>query len=149
MRSRRSAILLSIAPLLVLPALPAVAQKAPPGSHFVENWDLDSDGQVTLDEVTERRGDVFYTFDSNEDGVLDAEEYAMFDDARANDMADQKGHGAGAMVRAETGMHLDFNDIDGDGTVSQQEFLTKATDWFDMMDRDGDAVITTKDFGRG
>lgn len=44
-----------------------------PGEHFVENWDLDGDGIVTLAEAQERRGDVFTTFDADEDGKLSAE----------------------------------------------------------------------------
>ena len=130
-------------------AFPVAAQNGQPGAHFVENWDLDEDGQVTLAEVTERRGDVFLTFDADENGVLDAEEYALFDEARANDMEGQQGHGHGAMKNAETGMHLAFNDSDGDGLVTREEFLNHASGWMELMDRDGDGVITTTDFGRG
>lgn len=139
----------TLAVLLSALALPAVAQQGQPGAHFIENWDLDENGQVTLDEVTERRGDVFAAFDSDESGALDAEEYAVFDEARANDMAGQDGHGQGAMIRAEQGMHMDFNDRDGDGLVTRDEFLGAAPDWFGMMDRNGDQVVTTADFGRG
>lgn len=63
----------------------AFAEETGPGSHFVTNWDLDSNGSVSIEEATERRGDIFTTFDANEDGKLDAEEYATFDAARAAD----------------------------------------------------------------
>ncbi len=144
MPKRLTAILLTC---LALPAiaLPAFAQ---PGAHFVENWDLDEDGQVTLAEAIERRGDIFFSFDADENGTIDAEEYKMFDEARAADMEGQGGHGNGPMKNAEAGMHLAYNDVDGDGAVSREEFLGRAPDWFADMDRDGDGVITVADFGR-
>ena len=66
---------------LIFP-MAAFAGDGQPGSHFIENWDLDANGIVTLAELTEKRGDVFYTFDSDDDGILTAEEYSYFDDAR-------------------------------------------------------------------
>ncbi len=139
----------ALAAALSLAALPGFAQQGQPGAHFVENWDLNEDGQVTLAEAAERRGDVFVTFDANEDGFLDAEEYVLFDEARANDMEGQGDHGRGAMKRAADGMLLERNDIDGDGKVSRDEFLTQAEAWIVSMDSNGDGVVTTADFGRG
>ncbi|MCA0042577.1 hypothetical protein LA304_03635 [Celeribacter sp. ASW11-22] len=55
------------------------------GEDFMMNWDLNEDGQVTQDEVQERRGDLFYMFDADEDGRLNDEEYATFDETRALD----------------------------------------------------------------
>lgn len=137
---------------LALLAAPAFAQQGVPGQHFVENWDLDGDGQVTVAEAKERRADVFMSFDANEDGFLDAEEYVVFDEARANDMANeggQQGHGQGAMMNAANGMMLQNNDDDGDGKVSAAEFVANAEGWILHMDRNGDGVVTTDDFGRG
>ncbi len=42
-----------------------------PGGHFVGNFDLNEDGQVSLQEVTEKRADIFYMFDQDENGTLD------------------------------------------------------------------------------
>lgn len=50
--------------------------------HFMTNWDLDSDGAVTLEEVRERRDSVFAAFDTNEDGFIDAEERKAMDEMR-------------------------------------------------------------------
>jgi hypothetical protein len=132
-------------------AAPAFAQNNVPGQHFVENWDLDQDGAVTVAEATERRGDVFYSFDHNEDGFLDAEEYGYFDEARALDMENMPGHGhgQGAVQQAADGMAMQANDLDGDGLVSRDEFVGSAAAWVATMDRTGDGVVTTADFGPG
>ena len=41
----------------------AFAERA---QHLFENWDLNEDGAVTVEEARERRGDVFATFDADE-----------------------------------------------------------------------------------
>lgn len=133
----------TLAAALLLP-IAAVAQEGEPGAHFILNWDLDADGHVTLEELTLKRGDVFYTFDSDDDGVLTAEEYSHFDDARA---ADMEGRPAAGMGRVQEGMALSFNDTDGDGQVSRDEFLSRAADWLALIDRDGSGDVTSADFG--
>lgn len=138
-----------VAATLSILATAANAQQVP-GQHFVENWDLNEDGQVTLAEARERRGDVFLTFDSDEDGFLSAAEYVFFDQARANDMAENgEAHGNGPMKRADGGMTMAFNDVDQDGRVSRDEFLSRVADWMALMDNNGDGAISTDDFGKG
>ena len=119
-----------------------------PGMKFLESWDMDEDGQVTLAEATERRGDIFFTFDENEDGILSATDYAMFNEARAADHEGEQTGGQGNGRRASVGMEMDFNDVDSDGQVSQEEFLARSVDWFEILDRNGDGVVTSDDFGR-
>lgn len=127
----------------------AFAQSQAPGSHFIENWDLDGDGVVSLEDITTRRSDVFLTFDADENGALDAEEYVLFDQARANDMENGGGHGNGnGMRRASEGMTLAFNDTDGNGEVSRDEFLARSADWLTLLDRNGDGTVGSDDFGR-
>jgi hypothetical protein len=137
---------------LLIAAAPARAQQGQPGAHFVENWDLDGDGKVTVAEALERRGDVFASFDSNDDGFLDAEEYVFFDEAREADMAQnggQAGHKRGGMMRAADGMLLEHNDTDEDGKVSLAEFTGNAETWIAALDTNADGTVTTADFGRG
>lgn len=120
-----------------------------PGAHFIENWDLNGDGTVSLEDLTEKRGDVFYMFDQDENDVLDAKEYVLFDETRAADMAENAGaHGGGqGGKRMQEGLTLSFNDTDGDGQVSRAEFLEKSKAWFAVIDRNADGVVDVDDFG--
>jgi len=133
----------------------AIAQQGNPGGNFLENWDMNEDGQVTLAEATERRSDIFVTFDEDDDGSLSASDYAMFNEARDNQHAAMKedGHGRGQGRRQgqnqDQGLTLEFNDVNGDGHVSRDEFMARTKDWYAQMDRNGDGTITTADFGRG
>jgi len=145
---KRSVLVLA-ALLPVLGSPPALAAERP-GAHFIENWDLDGNGEVTVEEARSRRSDVFASFDANDDGFLDAEEYELFDEARAQDQAENEpaGFGRGARNPAN-GMRLEVNDNDGDGKVSQAEFLDNAPIWIMKIDRNGDGVVTQADFGPG
>lgn len=129
----------------------AYAQQGKPGAHFIENWDANEDGQVTLVEATEKRSDIFFTFDEDDNGFLSASDYAMFDEARANDQANMEqsgqGYGSGKGQQGQ-GMTLEFNDVNGDGKVSRDEFMARTPDWFATKDHNSDGVITTADFGR-
>lgn len=134
---------------LVLSASALAAQQGTPGLHFIENWDIDGDGQVTLAEATERRGDVFVSFDADDNGSLSADEYVLFDEARTNDMqanAGAQGAPNKALQEAVAGMSLSFNDADGDGAVSEAEFIDGTAAWITRMDRNADGVVTSADF---
>ena len=135
-----------IAMCAALIPLAALAQETP-GSHFIENWDLDGNGSVSSEEITERRGDIFFMFDQDEDGMLSAEEYVLFDETRAADMENNAGdHGNGG-GRMQEGLTLTFNDIDTDGSVSKEEFVSNSAAWVAQIDRNGDGMITSADFG--
>lgn len=133
----------ALAAILATPLMAAGS----PGSGFLTNWDLDENGVVTLAEVTEKRGDILYTFDDDGDGVITAAEYVAFDEARAADQANE-GYRYGGQGNASVGMTLVFNDTDGDGAVSREEFIGKSGAWFAILDRNRDGEVTAEDFGR-
>ena len=146
-------------------ALPALAQNQP-GAHFIEMWDLDENGSVSIQEARERRGDIFTTFDADDDGVLSAEDYVLFDEAREADMKEHgigqgggqgqgKGHGQGKGMGQGMGEHSaamsmtrENADLDGDGQVTREEFIAGVDLWFPKQDLNGDGVISAEDFGR-
>ncbi|MBN2906659.1 MAG: hypothetical protein JXJ18_08125, partial [Rhodobacteraceae bacterium] len=125
-------------PALTLPALalglvaltpPAQAQEAA-AARFLEVWDLNQDGTVTLPEMQRMRGNVFGRFDETGDGMLDAQEYVAFDAARDQDIADFEALAdTDEMRKIADGLSLARNDADGDGQVSAEEFSAGAADW--------------------
>lgn len=136
---------------LITLALPLAAQDGAgwtPGENFIASWDYDGDGQVTLDEVLERRGDLFAGFDDDEDGLLTTEEFANHDLMReamwgAPGQARQQGRGYAV------GDAFALLDADGDGRVGTEEFVAMGEAWFARFDPDGDGTVTAADFGPG
>jgi hypothetical protein len=118
-----------------------------PGAGFLDEWDMNSDGQVTVEEVASRRSDIFVSFDADDNGILDAEEYAFFDEARATSHDGEEKGGHGGERKAAVGMTLPFNDINADGSVSMEEFIGQSAAWLALVDRNGDGVVTKNDFG--
>ncbi|NOR61337.1 MAG: EF-hand domain-containing protein [Rhodobacteraceae bacterium] len=139
--------LISTAAIAILAT--SVSAAGTPGAGFLDSWDGDANGAVTLAEIAEKRENIFFTFDENGDGSLTAEEYVAFDEARAADQASE-GHGnkGGGHGQGAVGMTLEFNDVDGSGDVSMAEFIGQSEAWFAMMDRNGDGEVTSADFGR-
>jgi hypothetical protein len=156
----------------LMAALPFAAQAQGIGGEFMTNWDLDENGQVTLAEVRERRGDLFYMFDEDEDGKLDDAEYATFDETRAMDrerhleeygttMGPGQGQGrqgqgqgpreprafAEGIDAVQSSMTRKANDLNRDGVVTRAEFVGNGDQWFARMDRNRDGVVTLTDFG--
>lgn len=141
---------LPVAALLILTA-PAFAQDAP-GEHFITNFDVNEDGAVTLAEAREKRGEIFYMFDQDEDGTLSDEEYSLLDQAHADESAEpgasaQSGHGNGDGRGAGNGLERELTDLNGDGVVTEEEFIAGTESWFLRKDRSGDGVINAADFG--
>lgn len=135
-----------LAAVAILSPLPAMADETP-GAHFIENWDLNFDGVVSAAEIVERRGDIFYMFDQDEDGILSQKEYVLFDETRAADMKNNaSSHGKGA-GRMQVGLTLAFNDTNGNGEVSKEEFIEQSMPWLVEVDRNNDNEITLADFG--
>lgn len=66
---------------------PIHAQQGTPGAQMLDQWDTDGDGQVTLEEATTKRGEIFYMFDLDSDGSLSSEDWAGVAQHMADEMA--------------------------------------------------------------
>lgn len=147
-----------------------------PGQAFLAQWDLDGDVQVTLAEARSHRADIFTMFDSDGDGVFSAGELAGIDDFKQAQLEAGMGPGhqrpegmtpgagigrgmgqgqgmgqgmgmAGQGFLAPAADQMRWLDSDGDGRVTQAEFVAGTDRWFALRERSGDGVVTLADFG--
>ena len=155
--------------LAILGGGAAIAQAGNPGAQFFTMWDEDQDGTVTPSEFALRRGDIFSMFDSDLDDRLSPAEWQGVADHMAAEEATRgqggaqgqgRGHGHGQQGQGQQGqgqgpgqaMHaaltIAYNDADGDGTVTRDEFVAAAGRLLAEIDRNGDGVLDASDFGR-
>jgi hypothetical protein len=136
---------------LLLSTTVVMAQGAGPGAHFIEQWDSDADGQLTLQEAATKREEVFYMFDSDTDQTLNATEWAAVAEHLAQELGQKGGaggHGMGPGQAIHEAMTPAFNDADKNGTVTADEFKAATQTLFGLIDTNADGVMTTADFGR-
>ncbi|MFZ5735715.1 MAG: hypothetical protein ACOY6K_02370 [Pseudomonadota bacterium] len=125
---------------------PAIAAESPSLSHFLEQWDGNNDGVVTLEEIRQGRAQRFYAFDANADGYLDRDEYARFDKVRDAGIARFAPEDQAKIRQIADGLTRPRNDADGDGRVSRAEFIDGSVSWMKAIDKDGDGKLTSRDF---
>ena len=126
-----------------------------PMAGFVQEWDMNADGRVTLADFAERRTTQFDMFDLNGDARIDAEEQANMAQTiagaqEANHGAEsghgQGGNGPGAQIHAA--MTAAYADADHDGNLSAQEWEAATQRLFAELDRSGDGQLDRADFRR-
>lgn len=140
----RSAIV-AVGFVLAISTAAATAQQSA-FEHFMETWDLNGDGSITLQEIQTERERLFPAFDANGDGFLDRQEYAEFDKSRSAGIETASPEQRARMKRIAEGLSLARNDANGDGRVSKAEFVGAAEAWFKALDRNGDGVVNLRDF---
>lgn len=109
-----------------------------PGSFFMEELDLDGDGQVTRGEFDTHRANRFADADTDKDGSLNADEMSEAADVRREERRARRE----AAKKARMFSRLD---ADNNGAISPDEFSTPADKAFARMDRDGDGVVTSEE----
>lgn len=123
---------------------------------FVQEWDMNADGRVTVEDFTERRTTQFDMFDLNGDAGIDAGEQVNMAQTiagaqEANHGGEGGGHGQGGNgpgLRIHAAMSADYADTDRDGTISAEEWSAATQRLFAEMDRSGDGELNRADFGR-
>lgn len=109
---------------------------------FMDGWDDDGNGVVTLEEANERRIDLFDALDENEDGQIVAREFTEFLESQKEPDGEET-----TGKRALFGMTLAFNDTNKDGFVTKAEFISQTQAWLSGMDRNRDGKVSKADFG--
>jgi len=127
---------------------------------LLERFDANQDGQITLDEVQNKRAEHFAQMDADGNGLVSAEELESFkakmreqyqNDAAQNRGKGQRGGKRGCDGRGK-GNRLQRLDNDGDGQISYSEF-TANVPLFDRFDADENGILTQEELsqirGRG
>ena len=114
------------AALLILFGAPAMAQVS--GEGLFERADTNHDGSVTREEFVAARAEQFRKLDRNSDGYIDSQDVPKRLAAR------RQRQGGGDLLVGQF-------DADGDGKVSQGEFVNGPTLMFDRADRDKNNVL--------
>lgn len=114
---------LAIVAAAFLLATPAMAQQAR-GAQMLAAMDVNGDGQLTRAEAEAGRAAMFARLDADHDGYLSTSERA-------------------ALAQRPMGRGLANADADGDGRISQAEFMGQPYRGFNRLDANRDGVVST------
>lgn len=94
--------------------------------HFMEMYDTNGDGKVTIKEITADQARLFGAVDVDGDKKLSVAEFRR----------------RGRLFRSfSTTTLFDLLDVDGDRTLSQSEISGPSARWFKRYDENGDGVM--------
>lgn len=129
-----------LAPLAAAQDFPPPAPEGPRaemGQHFAE-MDANNDGAVSRQEVDAFERAKFAEADTNNDGLLSTTEMAAAAEKRREEMRRR-------MEERRQQKMLERLDTNGDGQVSEAEFLDRPNPRFDLADSNDDGVIDAEE----
>jgi len=136
----------------VLAAASASAQTRSPGGSF-ERLDTNGDGIVDSAELESMRREMFRRADEDGDGFLTEREIDRLVDDRGDMLRARRGGpagrlgGGGARRRmADAGGAFGRLDADGDGRISEAEFVQAENPMLERLDSNRDGAITRSEF---
>ena len=97
-----------------------------------ERMDVNGDGKITAEEMTEKNARFIAQADADGDGAVTQEEAKAFHETRRAEMREKRNP-----------------DKNGDGVVDRTEYVTAAQDRFDRQDKNGDGVLSEDEMQRG
>lgn len=101
--------------------------------NLIDTFDTDKDGKVTQAEIDAARKAQVAKYDTNGDGVLSLEEYqVLWMDAMRPMMVRQ----------------FQFNDADGNGSITVEEFTVRFENIVRDRDRNGDGALMADELRR-
>jgi hypothetical protein len=125
-------------------AVPAFAQPGP--AAMFDRFDSDGDGAVTYSEVQAWRTRFFTRADADANGFVTAEEIQAMRAQAAGDGV----QGRGSRRGGRGGDPIARHDADGDGQLSQAEFVDAPFPALERFDRNNDGRLTRDELpGRG
>ena len=99
---------------------------------LLAKYDVNGDNVITVDEISDKRKQIFSRMDDNADGGVSFEEYLKLDTAKRE-----------MLLKAR----FSKLDLDEDGTLSDNEYCSYLGS-FERFDQNGDGNISTADITR-
>lgn len=111
------------------PGGPMGSEMGPPEGAQLKTFDLDGDGRVTRDELTQGLEVAFAKYDGDKDGSLSSVEARALNDQR----------------RQQASTSSPVFDWNADGHIDFKEFANQQLALFDRLDANGDKVLTDQE----
>ncbi|WP_321490016.1 hypothetical protein [uncultured Hyphomonas sp.] len=108
---------------------------------FVETYDIDGDGNVTLAEFTAEREKGYHVRDADGDGTVHEEEYVSEYEGRLVKELKERHD----MQIKQAYVRFDVLDTDDDATITLSEFNASGDRMFSDLDTNGDGTVNEAD----